>query len=367
MTEDSADYDGWISRSWIQEEFIHIDVLPAELKLPRRYAFRYMEIEAIDTSMKWQMVVEDVFCTSVSSVRMEDVNSVESEDEMICRLDRVSLRTLQNCMQTVFEDGPKRDRRLWLGDLRLQALANYETFHNMKLVKRCLYLFAGQTKDNGQVSACAYRQMEIAKEQFDENGLMKNRDVFWGFIDWTEGLNKQSAMQGVYIYCAKKVQKIAELLGDTEKAEELKKEAEAKTASAKKYLFDEKSGLFVSGDEKQINYASQVWMILAEAVSGEEGAEILDRLVELKPEKGMVSPYMNHHFVEALLMCGKKDQAMEYMKYYWGGMISHGADTFWELYNPENPAESPYGSSIVNSYCHAWSCTPTYLLRKYFN
>ena len=63
-------------------------------------------------------------------------------------------------------------------------------------------------------------------------------------------------------------------------------------------------------------------MILAEAVSSEEGAEILDRLVELKPEKGMVSPYMNHHFVEALLMCGKKDQAMEYMKYYWGGMIS---------------------------------------------
>ena len=58
MTEDSKDYDGWISRGWIQEEFIHIDVLPAELKLPRRYAFRYMEIEAIDTSLKWQMVVK---------------------------------------------------------------------------------------------------------------------------------------------------------------------------------------------------------------------------------------------------------------------------------------------------------------------
>ena len=60
MTEDSADYDGWISRGWIQEEFIHVDVLPAELKLPRRYAFRYMEIEVIDTSLKWQMVVDDV-------------------------------------------------------------------------------------------------------------------------------------------------------------------------------------------------------------------------------------------------------------------------------------------------------------------
>ena len=95
MTEDSADYDGWISRGWIQEEFIHIDVLPAELKLPRRYAFRYMEIEAIDTSLKWQMVVEDVYCTSVSSVRMEDVKPVESNDEMIRKLDKVSLRKKQ--------------------------------------------------------------------------------------------------------------------------------------------------------------------------------------------------------------------------------------------------------------------------------
>jgi ADP-glucose pyrophosphorylase len=23
-------------------------------------------------------------------------------------------------------------------------------------------------------------------------------------------------------------------------------------------------------------------------------------------------------------------------------------------------------SSMVNSYCHAWSCTPTYLLRKFY-
>ena len=173
-------------------------------------------------------------------------------------------------------------------------------------------------------------------------------------------------MQGVYIYCAKKVRKIAEILGDTETAQKYAKEAECKTETARKYLLDPKSGLFLSGEEKQLNYASQVWMILAGAVSPEEGAELLDKVIRLHPEKGMVSPYMNHHFVEALLICGKKEQALEYMKYYWGGMIKHGADTFWELYNPENPAESPYGSSIVNSYCHAWSCTPAYLFRKYF-
>ena len=78
----------------------------------------------------------------------------------------------------------------------------------------------------------------------------------------------------------------------------------------------------------------------------------------------MVTPYMYHHFVEALISCGEKKTAYELMMNYWGGMVENGADTFYELYNPKNPFESPYGSSIVNSYCHAWSCTPTYLMRK---
>lgn len=143
----------------------------------------------------------------------------------------------------------------------------------------------------------------------------------------------------------------------------MEKDQAAKTNAALTYLWDEGAGLFLSGKERQISYASQVWMILAEVVDAETGGMILDRVISLEPEKGMVSPYMNHHFVEALLKCGKKEKAIEYMKYYWGGMAELGADTFWELYNPKNPAESPYGSSIVNSYCHAWSCTPTYLLR----
>ncbi len=409
MTENSADYDGWISRGWIQEEFIHADVLPATLKLPRRYAFRYMEIEAIDTSLKWQLVVEDVSCVSVSAVTMDQVTPVDSQDAMISRLDQVSLRTLMNCMQAVFEDGPKRDRRLWLGDLRLQALANYATFKNFELVKRCLYLFAGQTREDGLVSsclftepkfivddtflldysmffgatlldyyeaskdletlqdlsACAYHQMDLVKEKFDENNLIINQAGFWAFIDWKDGLDKQAAMQGIYIFCAKKVQQIAELLGDQDKSAELSAEIRAKTEAARTYLFDNTLGLFVSGKDRQISYASQVWLILAGAVNSEEGGQILDQVKKLHPEKGMVSPYMNHHYVEALLLCNKKEEAMDYMKYYWGGMIESGADTFWELYNPKDPAESPYGSSIVNSYCHAWSCTPAYLLRKY--
>lgn len=412
MIENSAEYDGWISRGWIQEEFIHVDVLPVTLKLPRRYAFRFLEIETIDTSLKWRLVVDDVVCRSVSAVDMADVEPLENEDEVLKAMDDASLRTLQNCMQSVFEDGPKRDRRLWIGDLRLQALANYATFKNYDLVKRCLYLFAGLTRGDGRVGAClfiepeymvddtfltdyslffvpilldyyeetkdwdvlkelaccAYRQLELTRELYFEDALLvgdgKTPDMGL-FIDWKEGLNKQAAGQAVYIYCAKRMLRIAEILGDTEMVEFYHADIESKTAAALKYFWDEEQGMFVSGESRQISYASQVWMILAEVIDAKKGGQVLNKLMEMKPEMGMVSPYMNHHFVEALLMCGRKKEALEYMKYYWGGMLELGADTFWELYNPENPAESPYGSSIVNSYCHAWSCTPAYLLRKY--
>lgn len=49
-----------------------------------------------------------------------------------------------------------------------------------------------------------------------------------------------------------------------------------------------------------------------------------------------------------------------------GKMIEKGTDTFWEIFNPDNPDVSPYGGLVVHSFCHAWSCTPTYFLRKYF-
>jgi hypothetical protein len=44
-------------------------------------------------------------------------------------------------------------------------------------------------------------------------------------------------------------------------------------------------------------------------------------------------------------------------------MAQAGADTFWEVYNPADSLASPYGDVHLNSFCHAWSCTPAYLLR----
>ena len=420
--EDSADYDGWISRSWFQEEVFHVDVLPYRLALPRRYAFRYLELTVLDTSKKWKLTVEDISLRSVSSATgevpvidgaalLQKLGLREGEDAakraaLLERIDKIGLRTLHSCMQDVFEDGPKRDRRLWSGDLHLQAITSYETFRNDALVLRCLYLFAGLTREDGRVSAClfteprplgddtylfdyslffisilyrhfektgdlkvlrellpvALRQIELLRAFFDENGLLTEEAAGRCFVDWKAGLHKQASGQAIYIYALRQALSLCRAASEEEAAQFVQGELSQKEAAALR-LWDEEKGVFVSGSERQVSLASQVWMILAGVVSPSKGKDILSAVSSLSP-LGMSTPYMNHFYVEALLLCGLTREAIEHVEEYWGGMAREGADTFWEIYDPDNPQESPYGSTLITSACHAWSCTPSYFFRR---
>lgn len=161
LSENSESYDGWISRSWIQEEYIHVDELPAKIVLPRRYAFRYLKITMMDTSPKYKLVVRHAECLSETAADYSRLELFSMDDPLLDKIYAISLRTLANCMQDVFEDGPKRDHRLWMGDLRLQALTNYVSFKDYDLVKRCLYLFGGSRFPDGRISACIFTKPHV--------------------------------------------------------------------------------------------------------------------------------------------------------------------------------------------------------------
>ncbi|MCI8834953.1 MAG: sugar hydrolase [Ruminococcus sp.] len=412
LLEDAKDYDGWLSKSWIQEETLHLDILPASVNMPRRYAFRYMQVEVLDTSPKYTLQFRNICCDYVSAVEMNTVEPLHSRDDLLNRMDRVSLKTLMDCMQSVFEDGVKRDRRLWLGDLRLQARANYETFRDFNMVKRCLYLFAGMTFADGRIGACFFHEPDFrvddtylmdyalffapalcdyyeqskdretleelypqAMEQIDicwdtmldeRHVVVDKGEEFWCFLDWGEGLNKQAGAQAVLIYTMRYAIRMAQSLCDQKRVRQMEERMQILKAAAIEQFWDEKQKMFVSGEMRQISWATQVWMILARVFDKEKSRELILHTMQVNPRIRMVTPYMYHHYMDALIRCGEEELALEEMKRYWGEMILDGADTFWELYNPYNKHESPYGSSMVNSYCHAWSCTPTYLLRKFY-
>lgn len=411
LEEKVENYDGWICSGWVQQEQIHVDVIPAEIELPRRYAFRYVKIEVLDISSKFELTIDDAYVEAVSSADETTLIPYESTDKELVAIDRIACNTLHDCMQQVFEDGPKRDRRLWIGDLRLQALANYETYRMNDMVKGCLYLFAALPMENGQVGACVFmepepevddtcmfdysllfiptlwdyyqetgdrqaleelwltvkQQLKLAEERVDEDGIVADSDVLgWCFLDWSLELNKQAGAQGVLLYALKAAIRIAGELKEDREAEMMQKKYDLYCGAAKKYFWDEKQKLFVSGKDRQVSYASQVWLILGGAANQKEGINILHRVAQHQNAVRIVTPYMYHYYIEAFLQCGEKEEALQIMKTYWGGMAKQGADTFWELYDPKNPEASPYGVTIVNSYCHAWSCAPAYFLRRYY-
>lgn len=407
--EDSEDYTGDLSPSWIQEEYIHIDVIPSRVTLPRRYAFRFMEIHVKGVSKKFKVNFSNVVCETVTSANMENIKPLQAASKEISDIDYVSLKTMRDCMQDVFEDGPKRDRRLWIGDLRLQALTNYYTFKNNYLVKRCMYLFAGAANDNGSIPAClytkpyvladdiflfdyslffisclhdyyfatkdsavlddlwevAYRQIEISAERIGENNIVKDSTDWWCFIDWNDELNKQSGAQAIFIYTLKQALSLAKVCADKEQIHYIERLIVKLSEAASKYLWDEEKGFFVSGSDRQISWATQVWFILAKVFDNEKNKKLISNLIAKNPNIKMNTPYMYHHFVEACMLCGMKDTATEVIKNYWGEMVKDGADCFYEVYDPKNKMHSPYGSPVINSYCHAWSATPSYFIRKY--
>lgn len=405
----SEDYDGWLSKSWIQEEYIHLDTLPAQLELSRRYSFRFVEITVIDTSPKWQVVFSNPVVESESSVEINNKMIPALKDKELRDIYQVGLKTLQDCMQDVFEDGPKRDRRLWIGDLRLQALANYATFKDINLVKRCMYLFGGMVAEDGRVPAniftkpnnmpddtflldyslffisilkdfdefnhdeqvlndlfpVAKKQMDLALQMVDMNGRLQLTEDYPVFIDWSNDFNKDTAGQGVLIYTLRQFISLAKATHDASINYYLDK-LEAMVNYSKTELFDVQKGWFVSGAENEVNIASQVWMVLAHVMDKDQNRKIMgDMVSQLFPIKGIATPYMYHHITQAFFEAGLTDEAITLMKRYWGQMISLGADTYWEAFEPEKPNYSPYGSPLLNSYCHAWSCTPVYLINKY--
>ncbi|MCM1441158.1 MAG: sugar hydrolase, partial [Roseburia sp.] len=374
--------------------------------------FRYLKIQLVAASPDFDFAIDDLWFDAVTSAPQGELPAASLTPRMRGIHD-AGVQTLAECMQTVYEDGPKRDRRLWAGDLYLQAQANKYTFGNYDLTRRCLYLFAGLSDSNGVVisnifesprphaqtgSYCvsysllwnstlldylkdtddydtasdlwpvARRQIENALPLVGDDGLFsmaRLRPAEWLFFDWRDGLNPSTPMQGALIFALDQSAELAELLGHSEDAESWRTKASQMRTAARNELFDSRNGMFISGADRQLSIQSQIWMVKAGGVQGDEAAAVLTAALNHNSALRCGTPYAMHYLVEAMIDAGMHTQARQSLEDYWGGMVDKGADTFWESYDPGDDFISAYRFSPLNSACHAWSCTPVYFIHKY--
>ncbi len=409
LTYDIAAYKGWLNASWFYTETVRLDVLPCEITLPRRYAFRYLRMSIPDSEMSYRITVEDISVEATTGADYAALAPLPAEaDPRLKAIDAVAVRTLSECMQEVYEDGPKRDRRLWIGDMRLQAMANYATFRDTSIVRYCLELFAHEQVDGGYVSPCyyqaptphpdqwhfldyslffisclhdyvafsgdtaflqkhwalAYQQATLTAGLFDADGNYTG--PYDCFVDWCPGLNKEVSRLSILVFTFKQAQALAGMVQDAAAAVFLQKKIALYT---EKLLgcYDSEKGCFVSGG--QVSLCSQAWATLAGVLEEDKLARAMavgETLSETLPN---TTPYMKHIILEAYWTLGQQEKVLEITKAYWGKMVDYGADTFFELFDDDNhyfTTARDDTSYMLNSFCHAWSCTPCLFIRRYY-
>jgi hypothetical protein len=229
----------------------------------------------------------------------------------------------------------------------------------------CDYVQAsGDIETGADLWPVALRQFQLLRQHVGRDNLFVDPKNLWLFIDWNERLDRTASVHGVLIYVFERTRELARLLHCERDLPEIEGLIAQMRAAARKNLFDRDRGVFVSGPARQVSWASQAWLAIAGVPStAEQGGDAIRRAVAMPDAIRPTTPYLYHHVVEGLLVSKLRTEAVGLIKAYWGGMIAAGADTFWEVYDPDQPLSSPYGDIHINSYCHAWSCTPTYFLR----
>ncbi|KAL7421955.1 hypothetical protein Q5752_003727 [Cryptotrichosporon argae] len=436
-------YSAFISAAWLPDEILTVDFLPQPVRITRRHAFRFVKVEVLATSRNYGVRVENPMATAISSAPADPpaltfaaagADLPEEDKDLLRRIDAAALLTLRNCMTTVYEDGPRRDMRLWIGDLRLQALTNYATFNEHALARRCLFLFAaapfsrsgllsasifehptlcsgGQAiVDYAHLYAAALRDyvrasndvatghelFETAERQLvlglgrcdahalyaaeitDPSADAKDKppadETLWHFIDWQDKLDKRAPSHCVLIYGLRALLDLSALLSlpvpslavpFAPAPLALPAIIDALTCTAREAFFDEPTGAFLSGTARQLSWATNAWAVLAGVpTSRAQAARAMTVAYESADAVIATTPYLHHHLVDALIDAGLDGLALAHIKRYWGSMLDAGAATFWEAWDPDRPRFSPYGDLHSNSFCHAWSCTPSLLLRR---
>lgn len=412
-------YTGSLSRGWMQD--FQCDVsYDGCYTFNRRITARYMKIEAVGTSIYSDFCFDNITFEATTSAGKSKAQLASTTPQIFKDIARVSENTLKDCMQGVFEDGPKRDQRLWMGDLYLEALANTASFKEYNVTKRCLYLLAGLANpENGLLysnmveypkphaqqtffvdyalsyiltlndylkATCdtetARDLWPVVKNQIntilanaiDKNHLYSNTGYqFKGmmvsivFFDWAPvTLDNHAAIQGLLAHSIDCAYNIAKVIGKTDDVKAYPATAKQLRKAGYKTYWDAKKQIVVSGKERQESYTATSWAVLGNLIKGNEAQKAIRNVMQSTTAIKPGTPYANHFLVAAMLHCGMNSEAKKYVEDYWGGMVRLGADTFWEYYVPDNHLFSSYnGYTLLNSYCHAWSCTPIYFIVNY--
>jgi hypothetical protein len=330
--------------------------------------------------------------------------SFESSDPLLNRIWETGAYTAHLCMQDGIWDAPKRDRGQWMGDMDVTGRVINGVFADSALMEGTFRRLAGsdpiEHHINGMPSYTAiwvigqaeYFQRHgsldylrgirgqlvglllLMDKEVDATGRFENPNGASLFVDWAPEFDHDTAearraIQFEYARAFSDGARLLHLAGEETLAEHYKERAAQMLNVAQTQLIDRETGAF--GPFWQTNAIA----VVSGATTSEEDAAIYSHVLSKvgAGEDAMqrITPYYGYYVLEALARLGHSQQALAWMRQYWGGMIAEGATSFWESYDPRWPKENPHASLQADnktgyyiSLAHGWSAGPTIWLQQ---
>jgi SSS family transporter len=373
----------------------------ADSTLPGSRAFRYVNIQ-------WSGNIQiDSASMQFEYANIPQRGSFRCSDPGINKIWDVAAYTFHLNTREFFIDGIKRDRWVWSGDAYQSYLMNYYLFFDSATVKRTLWALRGKDPVTSHINTIMdysfywflgiydyYRYtgdasfvrlvyprmvslMNFIMARRNKNGWLEGLPGDWLFIDWANGLTKNGELsfeQLLFVRSLETMALCADLAGDKTGAAQWKSNAVTLRQQLFADFWDSEQKAFIHSrvagvqDHKIFRYTN-MFAIFFGYLDADQQQAIREHVLLNPAVQKITTPYMHFYELEALCAMGEQRHVLKEMKDYWGGMLSLGATSFWEVYDPTQKGVqhyAMYGRPFGRSLCHAWGASPLYLLGKYY-
>ena len=366
------------------------------------YVVKEGDIDYDDISLQYEYMPEDVRA------------SFRCNDEQINRMWQVGERTLHLTTREFFIDGIKRDRWTWSGDAYQSYLMNYYLYFDSACVRRTTwqlrgkdpvtahvntimdytfywflgiydyYMYTGDRHFVEQIYPRMQSLMAYCLSRTGGQGMMEGLAGDWVFVDWSpQPMDKHGFLAFEQVLFCKSLETMALCARLVENSHDEEEYYRLYSSLRKKLMptfWDEARHALIHNvvdgkRSKEVTRYANMFAIFFDYFNEEQKQEVAKHVIHNGNVMPITTPYMQFYELEALCSLGNQSEVLTRMKEYWGGMLAHGATSFWEAYDPSVDAEglrpmadhlAMYGRPYGKSLCHAWGASPVYLLGKYF-
>lgn len=332
-----------------------------------------------------------------------------SDDNLLNKIWRVGVETVQACSDDSLVDCPTRERGEWTGDVASVATdIAAVAFGDLSLSRRALVQASQVARDDGLVAgvgpgdpgylstyaaqwttACVH-YWELTGDQSLPKELYlaarKNMKAFenhltaegldgglgWGFVDWGYVGNdgpSDMALNLHYVEALRAMIRWDEAIGDHDAAIHDQETLTKISSIITRWLHGQVSK---PGGWQNVGYQRAALALHAGLVSKESQAEcvatIKAHLLSCFPNDPngprlsdpavsnprIMTPYFGHWAMAALIEHGEADFVLGQCKKCWGWALKDGQTTWMEVFDPRW------------SHCHEWSGCPTWQLTRYY-